>query len=92
VRPVNFTNRSYRNPARRHQQHHGHNRRRERFRLAMPVRVIFVGRLSRHHQPAPDDNRTEDVGQGFDRVRDQSMRMTQNAGRQFAAGQNRIYR
>ena len=64
----------------RQQQHRRDDGRGDGFRFAMTVGMIFVRRRCGHHEAAPDDDRTEQIGQRFDPVRDQRMGMPDEAG------------
>ena len=68
-----------RNPAGREQQHRRNNRRRERLGLAVAVGMVFVRRVRRHDDAAPDDDGTENVRERFDGVGDERVRMADNA-------------
>ena len=52
--------------------------------------MIFIRRFGRDHESAPDDHRTEDVGERFDGVGNQRVRMADDAGGEFARGQNGV--
>ena len=85
-----FAERLKRDPARRNQQHRRNNGRRERLRLAVAVGMILVGRRRRHHQSAPDHERTENVGERLHGVGDERVGMAGNAGRELGARQHGI--
>ena len=80
MRLDDFTHRLDRDPHRREQQHGRDDGRGDGFRFAMTVGMIFVRRRRGHHEAAPDDDRAEQIGQRFDSVRDQRMRMPDEAG------------
>src|ERR1700730_7684348 len=51
---------------------------RERINLSMSVRMIFIRWLERQTETSPSDHRTEDGACGFNRVRDQRIRIADN--------------
>ena len=79
-----------RNPQRRPQQHRGNDGGGNRLGLAVAVGMVFVRRRRRHDQSAPDDERTENVGEGFDGIGDERVRMAEDAGGEFRARQHDI--
>lgn len=87
---ANSSKRLYGDPRRRQQQHARNDRRRQRLGFPMAVRMIFVSRLGCHYQASPNNNRTENIRQGFDCVRDQRMRVSQDPRYQFSRGQQTI--
>src|ERR1700730_2625405 len=52
---------------------------RERIDLSMSVGVILICWLERQTETSPGDHRTEDVARGFNPVRDQRVRIADNA-------------
>ena len=54
--------------------------------------MIVVGRFRRNHQSPPDDHGTDDVGEGFRRIRDECLGVAEDAGRKFAGGQHEVHR
>ena len=77
-------------PQRRPQQHRGDDGGGNRFGLAVAVGMVFVRRRRRHDQSAPHDERTENVGEGFNRIGDERVRMAGNARGEFRARQHDI--
>ena len=49
----------------------------------MAIGMILVRRRLRHHQSAPDNNGTENIRQRFHRIRDERLRMPNEASREF---------
>ena len=80
-----------RNPCSREKEHTRDNGSRQWFGFAMAVRVVLVGRLSSDNQPAPNDDGTENVSEGFDGVGNQRMRMAEDARDQFGRGEKAVY-
>ena len=54
--------------------------------------MVFIRRLRRHDHTAPDNERTENIGEGFDGVGDKRVGMTDHAGGQLRAGQYGVRR
>ena len=52
--------------------------------------MVFVRRGCRYDQSAPHDERTENVGEGFNRIGDERVRMAGNARGEFRARQHDI--
>ena len=65
--------------------------RRERLGLAITVRVILVRRPGRDVQPAPDDERREEVGRRLDRVGDQGVGMPHDPGHELDRDEQQIH-
>lgn len=90
VRRKNAVNRPERDADGREQQHRGDNCCRDRFGFPMTVRMILIFGCSGDDQTAPHDHRTEDIGQRLDRIRNQGVRMAENAGGEFASRKNNV--
>jgi len=67
-------------PDRRQQEDGRNGRRCDGLGFTMAIRMIFIGRFRSDHQPAPHNDRTENVGHRFHSIGHQRMRMTQDAG------------
>jgi len=79
-------------PDRGEQKQRGDDSRGEGFGLAVAIRMVFIGGLSSDDESAPDDNRAEQIGQGFDGIGDQSMRLAGNAREELGRDQDGIDR
>ena len=81
-----------RNPARDEQENSRNHRRRERFGLAVAVRMVLVRRFRRHDDAAPDDDGTENVRERFAGVGHERVGMPEDARNQFCRRKKDIHR
>jgi hypothetical protein len=60
---------------------------RNRLRFSMTVRMVLIGRLDGEFEPKEHDRRADNIGEGFDSVRHESERVTEEASRTLEHGQ-----
>lgn len=77
-------------PEGRADNHGGDDESGEGLGLAVAVGMIRIGGTSGDVQAAPDDDRAEDVGEGFDAVGDEGARVAQEAGDELGAGERDV--
>jgi len=53
--------------------------------------MVVIRRRLGHHQPAPDDDGTKNIRQRFDRVRDQRLRVAEDAREKFRDHEGHVH-
>jgi hypothetical protein len=77
-------------PDRGRHQHHSDDGGSNRLGLAVSPWMFIVGVQCREPQPAPDNQRTDDVGQRFDGVGEQGKRVAEDSGHSLPDREPRV--
>src|SRR5690554_4172842 len=60
------------------------------FKTTVPIRMIFIGWFGGIFESDPNENRRKHIGSGLDRIRNQSIGISQNTGNKFDNGKENI--